>query len=57
MPEFDGEQIKLIHRAVRFYQMNGVVLDSLEYRKCDAVLNSLWGVVHELRSTEATCDI
>lgn len=56
MPEFDAEQLKLIFRAVRYYQMNGTVTDSPEYRKCDAVLNDLWSPIYGQRP-DVPCDI
>ena len=56
MPEFDNEQLKLIFRAVRFYQMNGVVLNSPEYTKCESVLNALWAPIYDQRP-DVPCDI
>lgn len=42
MLNFDQESTKLLYRAVRYYQMNGTVTDSPEYRKCDAILTKLF---------------
>ena len=42
MLNFDQGSTKLLYKAVRYYQMNGVVLSSPEYRKCDALLTKLF---------------
>jgi hypothetical protein len=58
MLNFDQESTKLLFRAVRYYQMNGVVLSSPEYRKCDALLTKLFDdAFPELRRDPPPCDI
>jgi len=55
--EFNDEQLKLIHRAVRHYQMNSTVVGSEEYCRCDRILDSTYDIfVKELRS-RIKCDI
>jgi hypothetical protein len=58
MERLTAEQAKLVHRAVRYYQMNGTVTASPEYKKCDAVLDMLFDRIYEKKKAEAAeCDI
>lgn len=58
MLNFDQESSKLLFRAVRFYQMNGTVTDSPEYRKCDGILTKLFDdAFPEHKRQPPPCDI
>jgi len=58
MLNFDQESAKLLFRALRFYQINGTVTDSPEYRKCGAALQKLFDDAYpEHRRDPPTCDI
>jgi len=58
MLNFDQESAKLLFRAVRFYQINGTVTDSPEYRKCDGILQRLFDdAFPEARRKPPPCDI
>ena len=39
---FTLEQKKIIYNAVRYYQMNRVLLNSNQYQVCDEILNDLF---------------
>ena len=47
MMEFTLEQQKIIYNAVRYYQMNRVLLNSNQYSVCDEILNGLFKEVVE----------
>lgn len=50
-------QIELIYKAVRYYQMNGTILNSEDYSRCDGVLNELFSTVHAIQQRrDAVCD-
>jgi len=54
---FNDEEAKLIHRAVRYYQMNSTVVGSDEYHRCDQILDATYDIfVRELRA-HIKCDI
>jgi hypothetical protein len=58
MEQLTPEQAKLVHRAVRYYQMNGTVAGSPEYRKCDPILDALFDRIYEReKAGQAECDI
>ena len=58
MERLTAEQAKLVHRAVRYYQMNGTVTSSSEYKKCDTILDMLFDRIYEKKKAEAAeCDI
>ena len=45
MANFNVEQKKIIYNAVRYYQINKVILDSTQYKECDTILNELFPTV------------
>lgn len=50
-------QIKLIYKAVRYYQLFGPILISEDYSRCDGVLNELFSTVHAVQQRrDAVCD-
>jgi hypothetical protein len=36
---FTDQQLKLIHQAVRYYQIHGIRFNGSEYKVCDEILN------------------
>jgi|DEB0MinimDraft_6_1074348.scaffolds.fasta_scaffold224412_2 hypothetical protein len=42
--DFTPEQTKIIHDAVRYYQIHGVSFNGKEYKLCDDVLNKTFHV-------------
>jgi hypothetical protein len=42
---FTTEQLKIIYKAVRKFQINDVPLNSKAYQDCDVILNSLFPTV------------
>lgn len=47
--EFTPEQYKIIHQAVRYYQIHGASFNSKEYKICDEVLNMTFGKYYTQR--------
>jgi hypothetical protein len=57
MINFTDDQLNLIHKAVRYYQMNGTVVSSDEYFRCDNVLKETFSVVKAIEQRrDAVCD-
>jgi hypothetical protein len=57
MNDFSNDQLELINNAVRYYQMNGVIVGSSDYRHCAQVLTKLTSVINEIeRRRNALCD-
>lgn len=54
---FDDEQLKLIHRAVRKYQMDSTVVGSAEYHRCDPILDATYEVFVRELGANIKCDI
>ena len=46
--KFTQEQLKLIYKTVRYYQMNKTPLDGAIYRDCDRILNDLFPIIHDV---------
>lgn len=44
---FTTEQLKIIYKAVRKFQINDVPLNSQAYQDCDVILNSLFPKVKQ----------
>ena len=44
---FTQEQLKLIYKTVRYYQINKAPLDGTIYRECDTILNDLFPIIHD----------
>ena len=44
--EFTTEQLKIIYKAVRKYQINDVPLNSKAYQECDTILNLIFPTQH-----------
>lgn len=44
--EFTTEQLKIIYKAVRKYQMNDVPLNGKAYQDCDEILNLIFPTQH-----------
>lgn len=55
--EFNDEQLKLIHRAVRHYQMNSTAVGSVEYGRCDVILDATYEVFVRETRANIKCDI
>lgn len=51
---FTEQQLKLIHQAVRFYQINAVVLNGNEYQNCDEILNMTFDNYYTQRKEQST---
>lgn len=45
--KFTQEQLKLIYKTVRYYQMNKTPLDGAIYRDCDIILNDLFPIIYD----------
>lgn len=45
---FTQEQLKLIYKTVRYYQMSKTPLDGATYRDCDRILNDLFPIIHDV---------
>lgn len=45
---FTTEQLKLIFTAVRYYQINGVPLNSQRYNDCNDVLDQIFPVAKDV---------
>jgi hypothetical protein len=45
--QFTEDQLKLIYNAVRYYQINGIPLNSKYYQQCDEILNGLFKTVKQ----------
>lgn len=58
MTEFTEDQLRLIHKAVRYYQMNGTVVGSEEYRRCEPILKETFSAVKAAtHRRDAVCDM
>jgi hypothetical protein len=56
-PYFTEDQLELIYKAVRYYQMNGTVVSSQEYLRCSPVLDAAFPVVQQIKlRRDAVCD-
>ena len=51
---FTPEQYKLIHTAVRRYQIEKTVLNSAEYKECSEILDGLFDYVYTQRVEQPT---
>ena len=51
---FTQEQYKLIHTAVRRYQIEKTVLNSVEYQQCNEILDGLFDSVYTQRVEQPT---
>ena len=51
---FTSEQYKLIYTAVRRYQIEKTVLNSVEYHTCSEVLDELFDTVYTQRVEQPT---
>ena len=38
---FNGHECSILHKAVRYYQINKTITDSKEYWECDVILRKL----------------
>jgi hypothetical protein len=54
---FTDQQLKLIHRAVRRYQMEHTVVGSAEYHACDPILDATYDIFVRELSANIKCDI
>lgn len=52
--ELTNEHKKTIYNAVRYYQMNRVVLDGKEYKICDEILTHLFDEVYTQQREQPT---
>lgn len=48
MITFGSEELRTIYKSVRYYQMNNTVVDSKDYRDCDAILTKLFGTIYDV---------
>lgn len=57
MTNLTEDQLEFIERAVRYYQMNGTVVRSDEYKQCQSIIRELSSVVKARQQRrEAVCD-
>lgn len=52
--ELTTEHKKIIHNAVRYYQMNRVALDGKDYKLCSEILDGLFDEVYTQRKEQQT---
>lgn len=46
--KFTQEQLKLIYKTVRYYQINKTPLNGNQYQDCDIILNDLFPIIHDV---------
>jgi len=51
---FTEEQLKIIHQAVRYYQIHGIHFNGFEYQVCDQILNMTFDKYYTQRKEQPT---
>jgi hypothetical protein len=52
MTELTPEEYKIIHQAVRYYQINGVNFNGKDYENCSSVLDKIFPLVYTQRKEQ-----
>jgi hypothetical protein len=52
MTEFTPEEYKIIHQAVRYYQINDVTFNGKDYENCSSVLDKIFPLVYTQRKEQ-----
>ena len=52
--ELTTEEYKIIHKAVRYYQINGVHFNCKDYETCSSVLDKIFPKVYTQRQEQPT---
>ena len=52
--ELTTEEYQIIHKAVRYYQINGVHFNGKEYQTCSSVLDKIFPLVYTQRKEQPT---
>ena len=52
--ELTTEEYQIIHKAVRYYQINGVHFNGKEYNTCSSVLDKIFPKVYPQKQEQPT---
>jgi hypothetical protein len=52
--DFTQEQLKIIHQAVRYYQIHGVTFSGSDYKVCDEILTMTFDNHYTQRKEQPT---
>ena len=52
--ELTKEEYQIIHRAVRYYQINGVHFNGQDYNTCSSVLDKIFPLIYTQKQEQPT---